>query len=355
MKGMETLHLKAAFDAPECEDLRLAARILREGGTVAFATETVYGLGANALSAEAVAKIFEAKQRPGWDPLIVHIADEAALPLLAASRSSPAAEVLIRRFWPGPLTLLLPRTGAVPDAVTAGRNKVGVRMPAHPVARALLRAAGVPVAAPSANLFGHVSPTCAAHVAADLEGRIDAILDSGPALHGLESTVVDASGDPCIVYRPGAVTMEQLRSVWPSIEPYQDPPGAATLPAAALPSPGVGLRHYAPKARLLLVDSQADGAAGVSLARVLRQAQQDARAVGLMLPRGEGFAGQPTGTVTVFDWGDWNNPAELGSRLFEGLRALDDAGVEVIVCPEPSDHGLGTAILDRLRKAARRD
>src|SRR6202034_1838841 len=171
-----------------------AASILGRGGTVALPTETVYGLGANALDLKAVAAIFAAKERPGWDPLIVHVADEAMLAGVVGDVPE-AARRLMRAFWPGPLTLLLPRSAEVPDAVTAGRPLVGVRMPSHPVALALIRRAGVPIAAPSANLFGHVSPTTAAHVLEDLDGRIDAVLDSGPAPQGVESTVLDVSRD----------------------------------------------------------------------------------------------------------------------------------------------------------------
>src|ERR1700722_14579157 len=187
------------------EALDQAAEILRAGGTVALPTETVYGLGANALDATAVAKIFAAKQRPAWDPIIVHVADEAMTASVVTEISEPASariRALMAAFWPGPLTLLLPRSAAVPDIVTAGRPLVGIRMPAHPVALELIRRAGVPIAAPSANRFGHTSPTTAAHVLADLDGRIDVVLDAGPTAHGVESTVLDPNQSPMIIYRP---------------------------------------------------------------------------------------------------------------------------------------------------------
>ena len=192
------------------EALERAAAILRGGGLVAFPTETVYGLGANALDAAAVGRIFAAKERPSWDPVIVHIANEAALAGLVVELPD-AARKLMAAFWPGPLTLLLPRTAAVPDVVTAGRALVGVRMPAHPVALEVIRRAGVPVAAPSANRFGHTSPTSAEHVLADLDGRIDAIVDAGPTDCGVESTVLDPCASPMAIYRPGAVTAAQIR------------------------------------------------------------------------------------------------------------------------------------------------
>ncbi len=324
-----------------------AAAILRAGGTVAFATETVYGLGANALNEEAVAKIFEAKRRPAWDPLIVHVCDSEMLESVVADVPEPA-RLWMECFWPGPLTLLLPRGPAIPHAVTAGRARVGVRMPRHPLALALLQAAGVPVAAPSANLFGHVSPTTAAHVLADLDGRIDAVLDGGPAEHGMESTVVDACEDPCVVYRPGAITLEQLSSVWPRVVAYAAEPFSA-LPEA-LPSPGVGLRHYAPRARLVLVEF------GPAQAQEFLEALAGATKTGAMVPDGL----LPTAerrtlnlNVALYDWGRWNRPEELAQRLFAGLRALDDAGVERIVCPLPQETGVGVALCDRLRKAAR--
>ena len=247
------LHLDASNPA----DLSRAVNMLRAGRLVAFATETVYGLGANALSPEAVAGIFAAKQRPSWDPLIVHLASAEQLSSVAQVPAELAQRIaaLAKAFWPGPLTLLLPRSAAVPDAVTAGRKLVGVRVPAHPAAHALLAAVGLPIAAPSANLFGHTSPTTAAHVLADLEGRIDAVLDAGPTYIGLESSVVDPTQTPMVLYRPGAVTAEQLTAVTGvAVEVFLPNPAAAQSDhPASMPSPGVGIRHYAPRARMALV------------------------------------------------------------------------------------------------------
>lgn len=358
---LATKRLYASAGQPYSPDLERAAAILRRGGTVAFATETVYGLGANALDPSAVEGIFVAKQRPSWDPLIVHVADVAMLGEVAAE-IPPAAAAFMAKLWPGPLTLLVPRGPRVPDAVTAGRSLVGVRMPAHPVALALIRAAGVPVAAPSANLFGHVSPTTAEHVAADLDGRIDAILDSGETLHGLESTVVDASVEPCLIYRPGAVTIEQLRGVWPTTEVYVDRQALASPEPQALPSPGLSLRHYAPHARLVLVEEQ--GSPSPFEARAALRAAMDAAyevalagagaretSVGLMQPLDAEFASQ--GGALTYPWAHWEDLPMLAHRLFAGLRSLDERGVAVIVCPVPAADGLGAAIRDRLRKAAR--
>jgi len=332
-----------------------AAEILQRGGTVAFPTETVYGLGANALDAEAVAKIFAAKQRPSWDPLIVHVSDPTML-LRVVTGTTPAAARLIDAFWPGPLTLLLPRHPAIPLAVTAGRPLIGVRMPRHPVAHALIAAAGLPIAAPSANTFGRTSPTQARHVAEDLDGRIDAILDSGETTHGLESTVVDASPDleteaPCVVYRPGVITLEQIRSICPGAAAYVPPDRVAESEPQSLPSPGVSLRHYAPRARLVLIDGEGD-AQKAAFAKALLAEQSWRSRLGLMLP--DAFESPALGhDALVYRWGRWDNYEELAQRLFAGLRCLDAAGAAVILCPMPAPEGIGVAMRDRLKKAAR--
>lgn len=328
--------------------LDCAAAILRSGGLVALPTETVYGLGANALDKDAVERIFRAKQRPSWDPVIVHIATREMLGQIVAEICE-RADRLMKAFWPGPLTLLLPRTAAVPDAVTAGRKLVGVRMPAHPVALELIRRAGVPVAAPSANRFAHISPTTAAHVLQDLDGRIDAVLDAGPTTRGLESTVIDPSTSPMTVYRPGAITIEQIREVAGEAIPFKENPVLAETPNESLPSPGVGLRHYAPKARLVLIGAPARQL-GARLAEAARGRTEEI--VGVMLPAG---VATPPGVAPsrVFAWGRWDVPEELAQRLYAGLRALDGVGCSVILCPLPPAEGIGVAIRDRLRKAAR--
>lgn len=348
--------LKLVVDPNEPESVAFvsaiarAAEILRGGGTVAFPTETVYGLGANALDPVAVAGIFEAKQRPHWDPLIVHIAEIERLQQVAGELCANA-ERLAGIFWPGPLTLLIPRSAAVPDAVTAGRPLVGVRMPAHPVAQALVARADVPVAAPSANSFGRISPTLAQHVAEDLDGRIDAILDGGETMHGLESTVVEPRADGCIIYRPGVITADQLRAVCLGPVRYYAPPEFERAEPESLPSPGVGLRHYAPRARLVLVEGE--GAAQVeAFGNALQGAEQQRLRVGLMLP--DIFQTAVVGCAArVFRWGRWNDEEELAQRLFAGLRYLDAQGVEVIFCPMPAQSGISVAIRDRLLKAAR--
>ena len=337
-------------DSPE--DVARAADLLRQGRLVAFPTETVYGLGANALSAEAVTGIFHAKGRPSWDPLIVHVSglEMVGQVALLGGRSLELA----RRYWPGPLTLLLPRSTRVPDAVTAGRPLVGVRMPGLAIARRLIELAGAPVAAPSANRFGHTSPTTAQHVLDDLDGRIDAVLDGGATEVGVESTVAEVveHGD-IVVYRAGGVDLHGSDSTaWVRLSE-----AAARSDAApeSLPSPGLGMRHYAPRARLVLVGGFGQAALSrlrspleLGLVAPIDEAMGTGR-VGVMLPDGwnRGAA------EAVFAWGPWENAEVLARRVFAGLRALDDESVQVIVCPVPEMDGLGEAIRDRLGKAAR--
>jgi L-threonylcarbamoyladenylate synthase len=337
------------------QGLARAAEILRAGGTVGFPTETVYGLGGNALDPAAVAKIFAAKERPGWDPVIAHVSDRQMVDRIA--EIFPGAERLMQAFWPGPLTLLLPRRATVPDSVTAGRPLVGVRMPAHPLALELIRRAGVPVAAPSANRFGRTSPTTAAHVLEDLDGRIDAVLDGGPTEVGVESTVIGPaeSGSNWVIYRPGGVSKEALESVLGAgavqfFQPAERDAGVSSAPEG-LPSPGVGIRHYAPRARLVLVRVAGEG--DVPLERRLVETIDrlgDAKAeIGVMLPDGWDASTAPR----IYRWGAWSDGEVLARRLFAGLRELDEADATVIVCPVPEIGGIGEAIRDRLQKAAR--
>jgi L-threonylcarbamoyladenylate synthase len=343
----------SAIENDSAKDLARAAAILQAGGTVALPTETVYGLGANALDEQAVARIFEAKERPGWDPLIVHVSDRAMLDRVASipADSLQRVERLIAAFWPGPLTLLLPRTSAVPDAVTAGRVLVGVRMPAHPVARELIRLAGIPIAAPSANRFGRISPTTAAHVFQDLDGRIDAVLDGGSTRVGIESTVLAVIETPMRIYRPGAITEAMIREATGcEVELFHANEKDAASPRESLPSPGLGLRHYAPRARLVLVDVREAGALKDALHEAIERCQEAEEIVGVMLPEDWDAAYAEEN----FSCGVWGDDELFAQRLFAGLRSLDERGVDVIVCPVPTGDGVGVALRDRLEKAARR-
>jgi L-threonylcarbamoyladenylate synthase len=326
-----------------------AAELLRDGGTVAFPTETVYGLGANALDVAAVGRIFAAKERPGWDPVIVHVCDREMVALVADISPACAEKVqaLMAAFWPGPLTLLLPRTSTVPDTVTAGRPLVGVRMPANSLALELIRRAEVPVAAPSANRFGRTSPTTAAHVLEDLDGRIDAVLDGGATPVGVESTVLDVGA--MMIYRPGAVTAEMIAGVAGEVKVFDVRESDMAVAPESLPSPGVGLRHYAPRAKLVLVDVLKEGAVEYALCDAIGRYHQADEVLGVMLPDDW----NASSAQQVFEWGPWGDKEILARRLFAGLRALDEAGATVIFCPLPERDGVGTALRDRLEKAAR--
>jgi L-threonylcarbamoyladenylate synthase len=337
----QTLHL----DATDPADIARAAELLRQGRLVAFATETVYGLGGNVHSSEAVAAIFAAKQRPAWDPLIVHVASIDQLPSITDIPAALASRIriLTDTFWPGPLTLLLPRNITIPYAITAGRELVGIRIPSHTVAQVLLRSAGVPIAAPSANLFGHTSPTTAAHVLADLNGRIDAVLDAGPTTVGLESTVLDPTQTPMVLYRPGAVTAEQLTAATGVAVKTFTPDITAATPES-LPSPGVGLRHYAPRAMLHLVEGTPS-----ALNAAVEAISDVPGKTGVLLPTDWSL----DGAALIEPWARWDDAEALAATLFAGLRTLDAHGAERILCPLPAPGGLRDALRDRLQKAAR--
>lgn len=326
------------LSAEQPGSVELAAGLLRSGKLVAVPTETVYGLAANALDAKAVHRIFRAKKRPHWDPLIVHVANENMLQAVVRE-ISPTARKLIAAFWPGPLTLLLPRCGRLPKIVTAARDLVGVRMPDSPVTLAVIRAARLPLAAPSANLFGHVSPTTAAHVMADLKGRIHAVLDAGPCAVGVESTVLDPG--EMVIYREGGVSaaeIERATGARPTL--YRAPANAAP---ENLPSPGVAVRHYAPEACLRLVVSEGE------LRQVLATA--DASTTGVMLPDDWSM---PEWTGSVFPWGRSSDAASLAQTLYSGLRALEEQGVTHIIAPLPASglDPMADAVRDRLLRAA---
>lgn len=332
---MRTLRLSAQ----DGRALEHAARIIRAGGLVAFPTETVYGLGGNALDAATVNKIFLAKERPAWDPMIVHVSSREMLKSVITKVPAQFTD-LFAEFMPGPLTLVLQKNGAIPDVVTAGRETVAVRFPSHPVAQRLIVASGFPIAAPSANRFQHVSPTTAEHVLADLDGRIEAILDGGPCQIGVESTVLDLTGEVPLLLRQGAVTLEQLqRFVGKTVVPD---PKAVPHPDEGLPAPGMMARHYAPRAKLVLADGR-EKALAEAVPPIWKQN------LGALLPTGWKISAAAT-----FNWGCWGDWTALASRLYPGLRWLDDQKLGVIVAPLPPDEGLGRAIRERLLKASGR-
>jgi L-threonylcarbamoyladenylate synthase len=339
---METEVLQVNPENMDMEAVRRAAQVLRRGGLVAFPTETVYGLGANALDAAAVARIFEAKGRPANNPLIVHVSDADAAQALVTDWQE-SAQKLAARFWPGPLTMVLPKTANIPDIVTGGGPTVALRVPAHPVARALLQEAGVPVAAPSANRSTQVSPTRAAHVLRGLNGRIDMLLDGGPAAGGLESTVIDLTSNPPRLLRPGLITPAALESV---IGPILRPQKEATADGP-FPSPGLMERHYAPRAGLETV--QENGQERVeALSRVGLKVGWLAFPSGVRLFRGSGNAGMQT--LMIIEMPD--SPEAYSSRLYAALYELDEAGVDRIIVSQPPETDDWLAVRDRLRRAA---
>ncbi len=317
-----------------------AGRILKNGGIVAIPTETVYGLAADAFNADAVAKIFEAKGRPQDNPVIVHIASLDQLPQVAAEVPEKARK-LIDAFWPGPLTLVLPKADKVPACVSAGLPTVAVRFPKNKNTQAIIRAAGAPLAAPSANISGSPSPTKALHVLADLKGKIDAVVkDSGLCEVGLESTVVDMTQEPPVLLRPGAVTPEQIREV---IGELAISPGVTEQvdDGAAVASPGMKYRHYAPKVKVILVKGSYEKY------RDYLNDHQSSKNVALC------YKGEGTDIgVPVVSYGLKGSPEEQAKELFDALRRIDKMAVNVVYARCPKPEGIGLALYNRLIRAA---
>ena len=321
-------------------DTAQAADILRRGGLLGIPTETVYGLGANGLDPAAVGRIFEAKGRPQDNPLILHIPTAGWLERYCADVPA-AAYALAERFWPGPLTIILKRRERVPDAVTAGLDTVGMRCPAHPLCREIIAAAGLPVAAPSGNTSGRPSPTTAAHMLEDMDGKIDGIVDGGPCTVGVESTIVDLTADPPRLLRPGGVTLEELRSVLGEVA--VDKAVTGLLSAGEQPrAPGMKYRHYAPKAPVTVVRGDPEKGASYILAHI--RPGSGVICFDEYAPR---FAGHPVELL-----GPAGDKAEQARHVFDALRFFDGTGVEEIWAQCPDDAGIGLAVSNRLNKAA---
>ncbi len=320
------------FSTQTGADPSAAAQWLLAGECVGIPTETVYGLAANALEPAAVVKIFEVKNRPAFDPLIVHVPDAAAAERYAADFPPPLRE-LARRFWPGPLTLLLPKRDVIPDLVTSGLPRVGLRAPAHPLTQALLRELPFPLAAPSANPFGYISPTSAKHVYDQLHGKIPYILDGGPCRIGLESTIVGFEDGQVNVYRTGGLALEAIENV---VGPVRMALNQSSNPAA----PGMLKSHYAPRKLLILGDID-ENLSLYSGKKIGILAFQEKRPL-------------PAGTLEIV-LSATGNPAEAAQRLFAALRTLDQSDVEVILAERAPEEGLGRAINDRLTRAAAND
>lgn len=344
--------LKINPQKPELSLVQKAAEVIRSGGLVAFPTETVYGLGGNALDPQAVQRIFLAKGRPANDPLIVHILNETWLEKVTTSLP-PKSEVLVHRFWPGPLTLIFPRNSAIPPNVTAGGNSVAVRAPSHPVAQALLAAADLPIAAPSANRFGHTSPTQAAHVFADLAGRIDLILDGGECPIGLESTVLDLTKDPPEILRPGGIPREEIEQVIGKVNLAAKNKSSETEASPA--SPGMLDRHYSPHSTLILFENVSGNRENAmkKIIEYLQRAKKDAqKRIGVLTVDEEAHYFNAYQELEIISLGSLENLDQVGRNLFAGMRTLEQAGVDLILTTDFGEKGLGLAIRDRLRRAA---
>jgi L-threonylcarbamoyladenylate synthase len=343
----QTLMVKVNPLEPDLEKIRIAAKIIKRGGLVAFPTETVYGLGANALNSDAVLALFKAKNRPLDNPPIVHVENIDRIYELA-EHVPPEAKQLIQRFWPGPLTLIFKRSPAIPSVTVAGLDTVAIRMPKHKVALMLIKESSCPIAAPSANLAGKPSPTSAKHVFDDLNGRIDAILVGGTTRIGVESTVLDLSSDPPLVLRPGGTPFEALKKVLPSVELHPFVVAESELSLGEIRSPGMKHKHYAPSAEVIVVE----GSIPAMIARIKELAasyKQKGAKVGVLATDETQTVYQADAVETL---GSRFNLDMVAKNLFSRLRELDAKRLDVIIAEGLSTEGLGLAVMNRLRKAS---
>jgi len=340
----------------EWDKLGYAVDIIKNGGLVAFPTETVYGLGANALNSEAVKNIFKAKGRPSDNPLIVHIADNKSISNLVFE-VPPGIQKLIDRFWPGPLTLVFRKSSIIPDEITAGLDTVAIRMPSHPIALALIKGSGLPIAAPSANSSGRPSPTLASHVIEDLSGKIDLIINGGATDVGLESTVLDMTSIPPSILRPGAVTLEQLREELDEVE--LDPALISRKNINITPkSPGVKYKHYSPKADLFVVEGE-PGKVINKINELIADYTKKGIKVGILATeQTKDFYNKPVYNKSVCDepvvisMGDRDHPDMIASNLFNCFRELDHKNMQVILAEAINKTGIGLAVMNRMNNAA---
>lgn len=327
--------------------LKEAAAMIRAGEVVAFPTETVYGLGANAFDGAAVRKIYQAKGRPSWNPLITHVSSKEMMDPLVLSYPS-GFDKLAQAFMPGPLTILAKKTRLIAEEVRPGVDTVALRMPKHDIALKFISACGVPVAAPSANRSGHTSPTTAQHVLDDLDGRIAAVIDGGPCEVGVESTVIDLTQDPPMILRPGGITKEQIESVL-GREVAVFTSAAEGSEGKGLLSPGMLSRHYAPNTKLINL-----GETPAELWPIVRELVSQGKKVGVLLPSDWSWPEDISAErVIAYDYGKWGDWAAMAQRVFNALRWLDKQGIDVMVGPLPPARGVGLALRDRLIRAAK--
>lgn len=348
---MNTEIIKIDIDNIDKEKIAHCAEVIRRGGLVCFPTETVYGLGASAFNSEAVNNIYKAKGRPADNPLIVHISDYDMLELVTDcdGQQREILNKLADKFWPGPLTLIAHRDDAVPSNVSCGLDTVGIRFPSHKIAQALIEAAGVPIAAPSANLSGKPSPTRAAHVIEDMMGRVDIIIDGGNCDVGVESTVFDIAGEQMSILRPGAVTLEQISSVVATADEldWMKPHGNDTEKPR---SPGLKYRHYAPNATVQICDGNGENVAEYIKNEIIN-AKKQGKSCGV-LATDESICYYKEVDVVVLSLGSLANSLQQASNLFHCLRRFDDLGVDVVFAEALPRGGAGDAVMNRLYRAA---
>lgn len=342
-----TLILRVDSRRPDGGKIGIAAELIKNGGLVAFPTETVYGLGANALNAEAVRELFKAKNRPLDNPPIVHVGDLKDVHALV-EEVSDEAQMLMEAFWPGPLTLIFRRSKVVPEVTVAGLETIAIRMPRHNVALALIRRSGCPISAPSANLAGKPSPTSAKHVLDDLSGLIDAVLDAGPTHIGVESTVLDLTVDPPEILRPGGTTYEDLRMTLPKIKLNPVVTADKTLSFEKARSPGVKHKHYAPDAEVVVVEGDADHVMG-KMKELIGLYSGQGKKVGVL---GTDETVRCLRADVMKSMGSRTDLARVARNLFKQLREFDVERVDIIVAEGVPTQGLGLAVMNRLRKAA---
>lgn len=349
MSELQTEIVKIDKVSSQKAELQKAGEILRAGGLVAFPTETVYGLGANGLDGDACAKIYDAKGRPSDNPLILHVANRSMVDQIAAV-IPPMAEKLMAAFCPGPITLIMKRRSIVPDRITGGLSTVGIRMPENDVARAMIKEAGVPVAAPSANISGRPSPTTAESVARDMDGRIPLILDGGACHFGVESTIVDCTGSKAVILRPGAVTREMLAELLGEENVDLDPAlvGENVVPKA----PGMKYTHYAPKAPLTLIEGMPTRMAR-AFRREIERLQAEGHTVGVVASHEVLQELQDVVAESLMaDYGHQLDLPAIAANLYEALRSFDEKPADVLLGEGTAADGLGLAIMNRLHKAS---
>ncbi|MEO9310017.1 MAG: L-threonylcarbamoyladenylate synthase [Nitrososphaera sp.] len=339
---MRTRIVKVNPKKPSPQKIREAAKLIRRGKLVAFPTETVYGIGANALNSAAVKKIFEVKGRPPDNPLIIHIYDKDDI-LFLTKNVPRTAQKLIDMFWPGPLTIVLKKSEIVPQAVTGGLDTVAVRMPANKIAQLLIKEAGVPIAAPSANLAGRPSPTVARHVFDDLGGKVDLIIDGGKTKIGIESTVIDVTGKRPMLLRPGGVTLEQLQKAIGKVVIHPVVRGKTTKQVHR--SPGMKYRHYSPKARIILIEGPVFKV-NAAISKLLRSFKKQRKRVGILATQ-KNYSQSSDLTKYL-----GSSHADIAANLFEAFREFDAKKIDVILAQGISRAGLGLGIMNRLSKAA---